>query len=109
MEPSNNQLLHAIDRAMQSLQEARAHIGRLANAEGDVKRAENTLVGVNAQIEAAKRLVPDIAKLEQQIREKRAELAALDAEIAKKNALHGDVDAKMRDLRKQLSGNMQHA
>jgi chromosome segregation ATPase len=96
------------DRGLQALAEVKAHVVKLANLEVEIRQAESTLAGLNAKAEQVKTLVPQVERLDQQIRAKRSELADLDAVIAKKHADHGAVTSALRDLRKQISGDPSH-
>jgi predicted nucleic acid-binding Zn-ribbon protein len=97
------------DRGLQALAEVKQHVVKLANLEVEIKRAESTLAGLNGQIEAAKQLAPQLEQFDQLIRSKRSELADLQAAVAKGHEQHGAVVSALRDLRKQISGDPQHA
>jgi cell division septum initiation protein DivIVA len=56
-----------------------------------------------------KRLVAENDALAQQLRDKRHQLAELDAVHAAKRAEYGKLDMDYRELRKRISGDPQHA
>jgi len=107
--PSNQDLIHACDRALAGIQEVKANAVRLAQLAQQITEAENRLRTLEGQIEAAKQLAPQIEQFEELIRSRRVELADLEAAVAKKHQDHGAVTAALRDLRKQISGDPQHA
>jgi FtsZ-binding cell division protein ZapB len=78
--------------------EVKANVVRLVQLESEVKRAEQTLAGLNAQIENAKKLAAEVQQVDQQIRTKRCELADLDAQIARKHEAHGKIDGDLRSI-----------
>ena len=107
--PTNQNLIHACDRALAGITEVKANAVKLMQLENEIKRAEQTLAGLQAQAAQIKPLITRTEELDQRIRAKRSELADLEAVIAKKHADHGAVENALRDLRKKISGDPQHA
>lgn len=108
-EPTTQNVIHDLARAKASLQACEAHGTRLMQLEADVERAKQTLAGLQAQAAQVQPMVAQIEDLDQRIRQKKLELANLEQAIAKGNEQHGAVVSKLRDLRKQISGDPQHA
>jgi chromosome segregation ATPase len=86
---------------IQRLQSYRPHAIRAAQLEAEVKRAEQTLAGLQGQIAKVQPLVAEIEDLNQRIRTKRSELADLESVIAKKHEQHGSIDAELGALVKR--------
>jgi chromosome segregation ATPase len=107
--PTHQDLIMICDRLSQAAAEFKQHAVKLAQLDQQVKAAEGTLAGLNGQIEAAKQLAPQLEQFDELIRSKRSELAELQAAIARGNEQHGTVVSKLRDLRKQISGDPSHA
>jgi DNA repair exonuclease SbcCD ATPase subunit len=66
------------------------------------------LAGLQAKISQAHTVAAQVDEVGQLLRTKKAELAEVNAEIARKSALHGQVDSDLRDLRKRISGDATH-
>jgi chromosome segregation ATPase len=107
--PSNQDLQMIADRGLSALNEIKANAVQLAQLGQQIREAQSTLAGLQGQIEAAKKLAPQLEQFDGILRAKRVELADLEATIAKKHADHGAVDSALRDLRKQISGDPSHA
>ena len=106
---THKELQAICDRGLSALAEVKQHVITLANLDGEIVRAETTLRGLQAQAEQVQPMIAEIEGLDQRIRAKRSELATLEAAIAKGNEQHGAVVSKLRDLRKQISGDPTHA
>jgi chromosome segregation ATPase len=98
---TNQDLIHICSRAIEAATELKAQAIKLAQLEQQIKDAENRLAGINAQIEHAKKLTPQLEVLGQQIRQKQSELADLQAVIAKKHSEHGSIDADLNSIIKK--------
>jgi chromosome segregation ATPase len=108
--PTTNQDLTMIaDRGLSALSEIKANAVQLAQLAQQIREAQSTLAALEANIAQVKPMAVQIEELDQRIRQKRSELADLDAAIAKKHADHGSITSALRDLRKQISGDPQHA
>jgi chromosome segregation ATPase len=99
---TNQNLIHSCDRATAGIAEVRQNGAKLMQLDSEVKRAEQALAGLNAQIENAKRLAAEAQHVDQQIRAKRSELADLDAQIARKHEAHGKIDGDLRSIQKRI-------
>ena len=108
MTTKQDDLIWSLDRFIAEAQGYKQNATRLAQLEGEVKRAQDTLVGLNAQNEQARKRAVELEQLEQRIRAKQTEDAELTAVIAQKQAILGKADSDMRDLRKRLSGDLCH-
>src|SRR5215469_5678056 len=104
--PTNQELIHICDKALTAVAEVKATAVRLGQLEQQMKEAESNLRALEGQIETAKKLAPQLQEVEEKLRAKRAEIAELDAILKSKNELHGLIDSKLRDFRKQISGNL---
>lgn len=99
---TNQEMVFACDRALAGIQEVKTNAAKLMQMESEIKRAEQTLAGLNAQIENAKRLAAEVQQVDQQIRTRRSELADLDAQIARKHEAHGKIDGDLRSIQKRI-------
>jgi chromosome segregation ATPase len=86
---------------IQRLQSYRPHAIRAAQLEAEVKRAEQTLAGLQGQIAQVQPMVAQIEELDQRIKLKRHELAELELQISKKSVEHGSIDAELGALVKR--------
>ena len=68
---TNNDLVHACDRALQGINEVKGHAIRLMQLEQQVKAAQDALAGLNAKIKQAEAQAAEIDKTDQTIRQKR--------------------------------------
>lgn len=101
--PTHQDLIHACDRAREGIDEVKANATRLVQLESEVKRAEQTLAGLNAQIAQVQPMIAQIEELNQRIKTKRHELAELELQISKKSVEHGTIDGELRSLMKRAS------
>jgi hypothetical protein len=89
------------DRGLQALTEVKAHVVKLANLEVEIKHAEQTLAGLQAQIAQVNPMVAQIEELAERIKLKRHELAEVELLISKKSVEHGSIDAQLNDVIKK--------
>ena len=108
MTTKQDDLIWSLDRFIAEAQGYKQNATRLAQLEGEVKRAQDTLAGLNAQNDQARKRAAELEQLDQKIRAKQTEDAELTAVIAQKQAILGKADSDMRDLRKRLSGDLCH-
>jgi chromosome segregation ATPase len=106
---SANDLIFACDGVLAAVTEGKNNAVRLAQLGQQIQAAQGTLAALQGQIEQAKKGAAELEKLDQQIRARRSELADLDAIIQKKHLDHGSITSALRDLRKQITGDRQHA
>jgi hypothetical protein len=62
---TNQDLIHACDRARQGIDEVKANAVRLVQLESEVKRAEQALAGLKGKIAQAEPLTKQIDELDQ--------------------------------------------
>jgi CII-binding regulator of phage lambda lysogenization HflD len=105
---STQDLIHSLNRSKAGVEEGLQHATKLLQLEGEVKRAEQTLAGLQAKIAQATPLAAQVEEFDQRIKAKRHELAQVELEVSRKSVEHGTIEGKLRDLRKQISGNLQH-
>jgi chromosome segregation ATPase len=109
MPTKQDDLIFACDRALAGITEVKANAVRLAQLDQQITAAESRLALLQGQIQAAEKLAPQLEEMDRRIRAKRVELGELELVIAKKHEDHGAVTNALRDLRKQISGDPQHA
>ena len=105
---TSQEVIHACDRAIAGAQELKSAATQMQQSDQQIREKQSILASLEGKIAQAKQLASQVEQVDQQIRARRSELADLEATIAKKHADHGAVENKLRDLRKALSGNLQH-
>jgi hypothetical protein len=107
--PTNQDLIHACDRALAGIQEVKANAVQLAQLAQQIREAQSTLAALEANIAQVKPMVAQVEELDQRIKLKRHELAELELQISKKSVEHGTIDGELRNLMKRASSLVQSA
>jgi hypothetical protein len=106
--PSDNDLVFMLNRLKAAIEENIKHAVAMMQLKQSVDQLQTTIAGLNSQVEQKKKLVEDIGQFDQLKRQRAAELAALDAQIAAKHEEHGRITATIQGLRTQLTKNLEN-
>ena len=107
--PTTQDVIHSLNRSKAGIEEGLQNAAKLMQLEGEIKRTEQTLAGLQAQVAQVNPMVAQIEELDQRIKLKRHELAELELQISKKSVEHGTIDGELRSLMKRASRLVQTA
>jgi type I site-specific restriction endonuclease len=102
-----NDDIHELSRLKKAIEDAIPIVQKSMQAEAHLKRQGMDIAANEGRLSEGKKKLAEIDEIDQRLLKKRADEAALDAQIARKHEAHGAIAAQLSSLQKQLSKNLE--
>jgi type I site-specific restriction endonuclease len=102
-----NNDIHELSRLKKAIEDALPVVQKVLQADAELKRKGMDLAALEGRLSEGKKKQAEIDEIDQRLLSKRADEAAIDAQIARKHEAHGAIAAQLSSLQKQLSKNLE--